>query len=267
MVFKSTGLDSRFQRKNRFWKICTGSRDIGQNMSTFAGLVWKSDFGHFFGNILGLRTYFSKHLEAGRNADGGLWSLSDAITQMVFVRSDDNCSSDVDFFLVGFVGVEFHRSKFIWKKEGLHSSGKLNSLNHLRIKLRICKENVCVWVKQLIQRRKQTIEKKDQKPYFLWHEDDKGLEGGQRWYDNWNLLDMILMRCKILWLDIWVVTGHSCQFNLVDKSNLTLIFDTQKTIGVQKMLVQNNYPPRNILDQKTFLLIKIKIMTPKILGK
>ena len=171
------------------------------------------------------------------------------------------------FFSGWFVGVEFHRSKFIWKKEGLHSSGKLNSLNHLRIKLRICKENVCVWVKQLIQRRKQTIEKKDQKPYFLWHEDDKGLEGGQRWYDNWNLLDMILMRCKILWLDIWVVTGHSCQFNLVDKSNLTLIFDTQKTIGVQKMLVQNNYPPRNILDQKTFLLIKIKIMTPKILGK
>ena len=64
MVFKSTGLDSRFQRKNRFWKICTGSRDIGQNMSNFAGLVWKADFGHFFGNILGLRTYFSKPIFA-----------------------------------------------------------------------------------------------------------------------------------------------------------------------------------------------------------
>ena len=60
MVFKSTGLDSRFQRKNRFWKICTGSRDIGQNMSNFAGLVWKADFLNFFGNILGLGAYFSK---------------------------------------------------------------------------------------------------------------------------------------------------------------------------------------------------------------
>ena len=47
MVFKSTSLDSRFQRKNRFWKICTESRDIGQNVSNFAGLVWKADFRTF----------------------------------------------------------------------------------------------------------------------------------------------------------------------------------------------------------------------------
>ena len=60
MVFKSTGLDSRFQRKKRFWKICTESRDIGQNVSNFAGLVWKADFGHFFGNILGPYENFSK---------------------------------------------------------------------------------------------------------------------------------------------------------------------------------------------------------------
>ena len=58
MVFKSTGLDSRFQRKNCFWKICTESRDIGQNVSNFAGLVWKPDFLHFSGNILGLDAYF-----------------------------------------------------------------------------------------------------------------------------------------------------------------------------------------------------------------
>ena len=42
------------------WKICTESRDIDQNVSNFAGLVWKADFGHFFGNILGLCAYFSK---------------------------------------------------------------------------------------------------------------------------------------------------------------------------------------------------------------
>ena len=64
MVFKSTGLDSRFQRKKQFWKICTESRDIGQNVSNFAGLVWKADFGHFFGNISGLGAYFSKSIFA-----------------------------------------------------------------------------------------------------------------------------------------------------------------------------------------------------------
>jgi len=66
MVFKSTGLDSRFQRKNRFWKLCIESRDIGQNVSNFAGLVWKADFVHFFGNILGLGAYFLKPIFALR---------------------------------------------------------------------------------------------------------------------------------------------------------------------------------------------------------
>ena len=40
------------------------SQDIGQNVSNFAGLVRKADFGHFFCNILGLRTYFSKPIFA-----------------------------------------------------------------------------------------------------------------------------------------------------------------------------------------------------------
>ena len=64
MVSKSTGLDSRLQRKKLFWKICIESRDIGQNVSNFAGLVWKADFGHFFGNISGLGAYFSKPIFA-----------------------------------------------------------------------------------------------------------------------------------------------------------------------------------------------------------
>ena len=41
----------------------TGNRnslDIGQNVSNFAGLVWKANFVHFFGNILGLGGYFLK---------------------------------------------------------------------------------------------------------------------------------------------------------------------------------------------------------------
>ena len=35
-----------------------------QNVSKFAGLVWKADFGHFFGNILGLGAHFSKPIFA-----------------------------------------------------------------------------------------------------------------------------------------------------------------------------------------------------------
>ena len=67
MVFKLTGLDSRFQCKNWFSKICTEFRDIGQNVSNFSGLVWKTSFGQVFGNILGLGTYFSNQfLRAGQ---------------------------------------------------------------------------------------------------------------------------------------------------------------------------------------------------------
>ena len=39
-------------------------RDIGQNVSNFTGLVWKADFGQFFGIILGLVAYFSKPIVA-----------------------------------------------------------------------------------------------------------------------------------------------------------------------------------------------------------
>ena len=64
MVFKSTGSDSRLQRKNRFWKVCNEYWDIGQNVSNFAGLVWNADFRQFFGNFLGLGAYFSKPIFA-----------------------------------------------------------------------------------------------------------------------------------------------------------------------------------------------------------
>ena len=40
MVFKSAGSYSQFQRKNRFWKICTDSWDIGRKVSNFGGFVW-----------------------------------------------------------------------------------------------------------------------------------------------------------------------------------------------------------------------------------
>ena len=64
MVLKMTGLTSRFQRKNRYLKICTWSRDIGQTVKKYAGLVWQPDFWHVLLNISGPRAYFSKPIFA-----------------------------------------------------------------------------------------------------------------------------------------------------------------------------------------------------------
>ena len=64
MVLKTTGLSSRFQCKNRFWKIRTESRDIGQNVSKYEGLVWRPEFGHILVNISGPYAYFSKPIFA-----------------------------------------------------------------------------------------------------------------------------------------------------------------------------------------------------------
>ena len=58
IILKTTGLSSRFQRKNRFLEICIGSRDIGQNMTKFEGWVWQVK--RIFTNISGPYTYFSK---------------------------------------------------------------------------------------------------------------------------------------------------------------------------------------------------------------
>ena len=51
------------KQKSSF-KKCTEFRDTGQNVTNFAGLVWKADFQHFFYNILGLGAYFSKPIFA-----------------------------------------------------------------------------------------------------------------------------------------------------------------------------------------------------------
>ena len=64
MVLKTTGLSSRFQRKNRFWKIRIGSRDIDQNVAKFEGLVWQVKFQHILLNISGSGAYFSKPIFA-----------------------------------------------------------------------------------------------------------------------------------------------------------------------------------------------------------
>ena len=64
MVLKTTGLSSRFQCKNRFWKIRTESWDIGQNVSKYEGLVWRPQFGHVLVNISGPNAYFSKPIFA-----------------------------------------------------------------------------------------------------------------------------------------------------------------------------------------------------------
>ena len=64
MVFKTTGLSSLSQRKNRFWKIYTGSRDIDQNIPKYEGLVWLPEFRHKLFNISGPGAYFSKPIFA-----------------------------------------------------------------------------------------------------------------------------------------------------------------------------------------------------------
>ena len=64
MVFKSTGLDSQFQRKNRFWKICTESRDITKKVSEIGLPNQTSKIWHILADISGLGAYFSKPIFA-----------------------------------------------------------------------------------------------------------------------------------------------------------------------------------------------------------
>ena len=64
MVLKMTGLSSRFQHKNRFWKICIGSQDIDKNVSEFDLPNQTFKFWHIFINILGPDAYFSKPIFA-----------------------------------------------------------------------------------------------------------------------------------------------------------------------------------------------------------
>ena len=64
MILKTTGLSARFQRKNRIWKICTGSQDINQNLPTSGSPNQTCIFWHLFANISGPGAYFSKPIFA-----------------------------------------------------------------------------------------------------------------------------------------------------------------------------------------------------------
>ena len=64
MVFKSTGSDSRFQRKNRFWKICTESQDITKKVSKIGLPNQTSKIWHILADISVLGAYFSKPIFA-----------------------------------------------------------------------------------------------------------------------------------------------------------------------------------------------------------
>ena len=64
MVFKTTGLNPRFQRKNRFWKICTGSRDIKQNVPKIRTPNQTCIILDVLANISGPGAYFSKPIFA-----------------------------------------------------------------------------------------------------------------------------------------------------------------------------------------------------------
>ena len=56
MVHKTFGLNPALQRKNRAWKICTESWNIGKNISTFSFL---SKISYLFADISGPDAYFS----------------------------------------------------------------------------------------------------------------------------------------------------------------------------------------------------------------
>ena len=66
MVFKSTGSDSRSQRKNRFWKICTESQDITKKVSKIGLPNQTTKIWHILANISGLGAYFLKPIFALR---------------------------------------------------------------------------------------------------------------------------------------------------------------------------------------------------------
>ena len=60
MVLKTTSLSSWFQLKNRFSKICIGSRDNSQDVSKFGLPNQTFPFWHKLTNILEVNAYFSK---------------------------------------------------------------------------------------------------------------------------------------------------------------------------------------------------------------
>ena len=64
MVFKTTGFESRFKRKNWFWKICPKSWNIGQNVSKICLPNQTSKISHILADISGLCAYFSKPIFA-----------------------------------------------------------------------------------------------------------------------------------------------------------------------------------------------------------
>ena len=64
MVLKTTGLSSRFQRSNPFWKIFNQSWDTSKNMSKLRTPNQTSIFWDNFAHISGLDEYFPKPIAA-----------------------------------------------------------------------------------------------------------------------------------------------------------------------------------------------------------
>ena len=64
MVFKSTGTISRFQRTNRFWKICNESQDNTKKLSKIGLPNQTSKIWHILADISGLGQYFLKPIFA-----------------------------------------------------------------------------------------------------------------------------------------------------------------------------------------------------------
>ena len=64
IIFKSTGSISRFQRKNRFWKIRTESQGTTKKLSKIDIPNQTSKIWHIFSDISELGAYFSKPIFA-----------------------------------------------------------------------------------------------------------------------------------------------------------------------------------------------------------
>ena len=64
MVLKTTGLGSRFQRTNWFWKVCPKSRDINQTVPKFRSPNQACIFSDVSANISRPFAYFSKPIFA-----------------------------------------------------------------------------------------------------------------------------------------------------------------------------------------------------------
>ena len=81
MVLITTGLSSQSQHKNRVWKLRSGFRKNGKNVSKYEGLDWRPEFWHIVVNC-GPNACFLKLIFALKpGAQAGCFEYHEANTQ------------------------------------------------------------------------------------------------------------------------------------------------------------------------------------------